>query len=325
MATVPHIALDQWRALIAVVDAGGYSQAAESLHKSQSAVTYAVQKIESLLGVKAFEIQGRKAILTPTGRMLYRRALALVGEAGDLEQAARTLSAGWEAEIGLAVEILFPSGLLIDCLAQFGHDSPRTRVEVIESVLGGTPEALLKGQADLAISPQIPPGFLGSPLMRLRIIAVAHPDHPLHALGRELSYRDLRGHRHLTVRDTGANRDRRAVTVEVEQRWTVSHMETSIQAACMGHGFAWYPEERIRDELARGKLKPLPLRGGGERYADLYLILADPDFAGPGVRRLAEIIRATVAQECAQHVRKRRPRKAAGRAQESAAVEQSST
>ena len=30
----------------------------------------AVQKIESLLDVKAFEIQGRKAILTPTGQML---------------------------------------------------------------------------------------------------------------------------------------------------------------------------------------------------------------------------------------------------------------
>ena len=51
---VPHITLEQWRSLIAVVDASGYAQAAEALHKSQSAVTYAVQKIESLLGVKAF-------------------------------------------------------------------------------------------------------------------------------------------------------------------------------------------------------------------------------------------------------------------------------
>ena len=104
----PHIALDQWRALIAVVDSGGYAQAADALHKSQSSVTYAVQKIESVLGVSAFEIQGRKAVLTSTGHMLYRRALALVGEAGDLELAARKLSAGWEAEIGLAVEVLYP-------------------------------------------------------------------------------------------------------------------------------------------------------------------------------------------------------------------------
>jgi DNA-binding transcriptional LysR family regulator len=290
----PHISLEQWRALIAVVDAGGYAQAAAALFKSQSAVSYAVQKIESLLKVKVFEIQGRKAQLTPTGHMLYRRAVALVGEATGLEQAARTLSAGWEAEIRIAVEILFPSALIIACLARFGEESPRTRIELIESVLGGTPEALLKGQADLAITPSIPPGFLGAPLLRLRLIAVAHPDHPLHRLGRSLTQRDLLAHRHLTVRDTGASRDRRAVTVEVEQRWTVSHMATSIEAIRGGHGFAWVPEERVRGELESGELKPLPLRDGNERFVDLYLVLAEPDFAGPGVRRLAEIIRASV-------------------------------
>lgn len=298
MPSVPHITLEQWRALLAVVDAGGYAQAAERLHKSQSAVTYAVQKIEHLLGVKAFEIQGRKAILTATGQMLYRRALALVEEAADLEQAAHTLSAGWEAEIHLAVEILFPTRLLLKCLERFGQESPRTRIEMIESVLGGTSEALLQGQADIAISPTMPPGFLGDPLLRMPVVAVAHPDHPLHRLGRELSFRDLRAYRHLVVRDSGARRDRRAVSVEVDQRWTVSHLSTSIAAVRSGYGFAWLPEEHIRDELAAGSLKRLPLREGRERLAELYLILADPDFAGPGVRRLAAIIRQEVAAAC---------------------------
>ena len=296
----PHIALEQWRALIAVVDAGGYAQAAEALHKSQSAVTYAVQKIETLLGVKAFEIQGRKAVLTPTGQMLYRRALALVGEASELERAARTLSAGWEPEIGLAVEILFPNWLLMDCLARFGEESPQTRVEIIESVISGTPEALLTGQADLAITPRIPPGFLGTPLMRLRLVAVASPQHPLHRLGRDLGYEDLRPHRHLPVRETGSTRDRRTTTVEVEQRWTFSTLASSITAACRGHGFAWYPEEGIREELASGQLKPLPLQGAEERYIELYLVLAAPDFAGPGVRRLADLITQGVAEGCRQ-------------------------
>jgi len=293
----PHITLEQWRSLIAVVDAGGYAQASESLHKSQSAVTYAVQKIESLLGVKAFEIQGRKAILTPTGQMLYRRALALVDEANDLEQVAHALSAGWEAEIRIAAEILFPSRLLLACLNRFGQESPGTRLELIESVLGGTSDALLKGEADLVISPQLPPGFLGDPLMRIRLRAVAHADHPLHHYDRELTYRDLRAYRHVVVRDSGANRDRRTATVEVDQRWTVSQVATSIQAVCMGYGFAWLPEEHIREELRSGMLRPLPLREGGAREASLYLILANPDFAGPGVRRLAEIIRESVGSE----------------------------
>jgi DNA-binding transcriptional LysR family regulator len=294
MMKAPHITLEQWRSLIVVVDAGGYAQAAEILNKSQSAVTYAVQKIESLLGVKAFEIQGRKATLTPTGQMLYRRALALVEEARDLEQAAHRLSAGWEAEIRIAAEILFPCRLLLDCLDRFGRESPHTRVELIESVLGGTADALFKGEADLVISPEQPPGFRGELLMRVRLIAVAQADHPLHRYGRALTRRDLRAYRHLVVRDTGGKRDRRAVSIEVDQRWTVSQIATSIQGVSLGFGFAWLPEAHIREELKTGFLKPLVLREGGTREVPLYLIFANPDFPGPGVKRLAEIIREVV-------------------------------
>ncbi|MCF7986534.1 MAG: LysR family transcriptional regulator [Methylovulum sp.] len=286
----PHITLEQWRSLIEVVDAGGYAQAAEKLCKSQSAVSYAVQKIESLLDVKAFEIQGRRAILTPTGQTLYRRALALVNEANELERAAHKLSAGWEAVITLVAEILFPSEQLLRCLQQFSQESPGTRVELIESVLGGTSDALLSGNVDLAISPQLPPGFLGNILMQIRLQAVAHADHPLHHQGRELSYRDLQAYRHIVIRDSGTKRDQRAVSVEVEQRWTVSQVATSIQAVCMGYGFAWLPEAQIKEELKTGLLKPLPLREGALREVPLYLILANPDFAGSGVKRLAEIL-----------------------------------
>ena len=98
------ISLDQWRALVAVVESGGYAPAAEALGKSQSAVTYAVQKIETSLGVRAFALEGRRAVLTDTGRLLYRRGRALVAEADELERSARNLSAGWEAELWLAVE-----------------------------------------------------------------------------------------------------------------------------------------------------------------------------------------------------------------------------
>jgi len=300
--TAPRISLEQWRALIAVVEAGGYAQAAKKLSKSQSSITYAVQKLQSLLGVRAFSIEGRKAVLTPTGRLLYRRACALMAEAGSLERSARALSAGWEAEIRLAAEIIFPTWLLLRCLDRFGAESPQTRIELIESVMGGTPEALLQGQADIAISPTVPVGFLGDPLMRLRAIAAAHPEHPLHRIRRPLTDRDLRAHRHLVVRETGSQRTSRALPMEAKQRWTVSHLATSIQAARMGYGFAWYPEDAIRDELAQGTLKPLRLREGKVRFAELYLIIAERDDPGPGTLRLAQIIREAVMSECAKEM-----------------------
>src|SRR5436190_332560 len=106
---VPRITLEQWRALQAVVEGGSYARAAEALHKSQSTITYAVQQIQSLLEVKVFEIQGRKAVLTEAGQVLYRRAKTLLDEAAALERGAAEMAEDWQPEIRIAVEAVFPT------------------------------------------------------------------------------------------------------------------------------------------------------------------------------------------------------------------------
>ncbi|HYL25044.1 MAG TPA: LysR family transcriptional regulator [Burkholderiales bacterium] len=296
--SAPRITLDQWAALAAVVEAGGYAKAAETLHKSQSSVTYAVQQLESQLGVKAFEIKGRKAVLTPAGQLLHRRARVLLDEAASIEKAAKSASAGWEAEIRIAGEIVFPAWLLLRCFDKLNAESPHTRIEYFESVIAGTNELLLAGRVDLAITASIPQGFDGTLLMPLRMLLVAHPEHPLHKLGRPLTMRDLRAHRQLVVRETGELRPTKT-WIEATQRWTVSHTSTAIFAASMGYGYGWYPEERIRGELQRGALKLLPLRDGAERVGQFYLVFADRENAGPGTLRLGEIIHEMVKKECA--------------------------
>jgi DNA-binding transcriptional LysR family regulator len=168
---------------------------------------------------------------------------------------------------------------------------------------------------DFALTPRVPPGFIGESLMRLGFVPAAHPSHPLFRLGRRLSLQDLRKHRSLVVRDTSVKRDKRGAFLEAEQRWTVGHMATSLQAARMGFGFAWYPEDKIRQELAAGELKVLPLEGGGDLFAEIYLVLTDPEGAGPGVRRLAELLKEDVRSECAREPANARERRtaAAGR------------
>lgn len=292
MTARTRVSLEQWRSFTAVVDAGGYAQAAEALDKGQSTITYAVKKLEETLNVSAFEIKGRRAVLTSTGELLYQRALHLLEEAFRLEQAAKSVSAGWEPVIGLSVEVLYPTWLLLQGLAEFGEESPHTHIELYESVMGGTQENLLQGRAAMALTPNVPVGFQGEPIMSLKFLPVAHPEHALHQLNRKLSTKDLRRHRHLIVRESGSQRSR-ALGIQSEQRWTVSNMPTSIGAACRGYGYAWFPVHKIQRELADGELKPLPLVGGGERILTMYLVLADPEGAGPGVKRLAEILRAS--------------------------------
>src|SRR5512135_3800090 len=109
----PRITLDQWSALVAVVEAGGYAQASARLHRTQSTITYTVKKLEDLLGLKVFEIKGRRAVLTPAGQVLYRRGRTLIEEAARTEQAAAELARGWEPEIRVAADIIFPTWLML--------------------------------------------------------------------------------------------------------------------------------------------------------------------------------------------------------------------
>lgn len=297
----PRISLEQWRALIAVVEAGGYAQASEAMSKSQSTISYAVAKIENLLEVRVFEVQGRKAVLTSAGEVLYRRAKLLVEEAAGLENAAGNLAEGWEPEIRIAVDHLFPAGILLQVLGQFSDQCHQTRVQLHETVLSGNEEVLLEGKVDVAITPIVPVGFLGDPLMRVRFLPVAHPDHPLHQLGRDVAYQDLRRHRQMVIRDSGTKAQRDAGWLGSEQRWTVSHNVTSIKSVCMGLAYAWLPVLDIEDELRNGLLKPLPMREGKERFAQLYLVYADRDYAGPAARQFASMIVEGVARICSGH------------------------
>ncbi len=293
MNAFPKISLDQWRALVAVVDQGGYAQAAQALNKTQSSISYAVHKIEQLLDVALFEIHGRKAELTDAGTTLVRRGRELVEQAAAVERAARHLGAGWEAELRLSVEVLYPTWELLQVIDSFCQRCPQTRVELYESVLGGTDEALLERRVDLAVCSQLPPGFHGMPLRQVRLIPVAAPTHPLHQLGHRLSHADLRQHRQVMIRDSGSARTRSGGWQGSEQRLTVSNKATAIRALCMGLGFAWQAQASISDELAQGRLKALPMEAEATRHVWLHLVQTDGDLAGPATRLMAELLQQT--------------------------------
>lgn len=236
-------------------------------------------------------------MLTPAGELLYRRAKVLAEEAARLERTATELGRGWEPEIRIAMDIVFPTWLMLKCFAEYAAERPETQLELYETVLGGTEEALLARRVAFAVGTQVPPGFAGDVLMPVRAVCMAAPTHPLHRLGRELTLEDLRPHRHLVIRDSGEVRERSAGWLN-ELRWTVSNKATSIHAACLGMGYAWYPEDSVRGELERGALEPLPLREGAVKAGTLFLTFADREAAGPGTLRLAAIVREAVKREC---------------------------
>lgn len=287
--------LEQWRMFRAVVEHGGFAQAAEAIHKSQSSINHAVHKLQDQLDLPLLEVVGRKAQLTEAGRLMLRRSGQLLDQAEQLETVARSLAQGDEAELRVAVDEIYPPDCLAEALARLSAEYASTRVELIETVLTGGPERLLAGDVDLLIAGEVPAGFLAEPLTDVDFVAVSHPDHPLQRLDRSLNLQDLAAHRQVVVRDSASGARADAGWLGAEQRWTVSHVATSVAMICRGMGFAWLPLTRIARELDEGELRELPLERGSRRRVSLYLTYADPDRAGPATARLGQLLHEQIA------------------------------
>lgn len=291
-----RVSLEQWKALQAVIDYGGYAQAAEKLHRSQSSVSYAVNRLQELLGIQVLEIKGRKAELTEAGKVILLRSRQLVADASHIEQLAQHLNSGWEAEVKLAVESAFPTEYLMQALKDFNKLSHQTPVRIEEVVLSGADEALIEGRVDLAITPFIPQGFLGEELIRVNFLAVSTPDHPLQHLGRSLNSKDLNRETHVIVSDSG-NKGLDGGWISDARRWTVTSPESALKLISNGLGFGWLPEKEIQQQLNEGSLKPLPLKQGKNNPAILYLVYADVEQTGPATKQLAEIFKSICIKE----------------------------
>ncbi|SDU07539.1 LysR family transcriptional regulator [Halopseudomonas salegens] len=286
----PRVTLEQWRALQTVVDEGGFAQAAEVLHRSQSSVSYAIKRLEEQLGIPVLEIVGRKAVLTEAGHTLLQRSRNLTDQASLLENLAQQIEQGWEPEINLVADAAYPTERLANALKAFLAFSHGSRVQLREEVLSGVEEQLLAGNADLAISGLQITGYLAKELGSIEFIAVAHPEHALHQHQHLLSQDDLKSELQVVTRDSGARHPRDAGWLGAEQRWTVANLATAAELVASGLGFAWLPTHEIRHFMVDGRLKPLSLVQGGRRNHMMYLYVGQEKPQGPASKILADLI-----------------------------------
>ncbi len=282
-------ALDQWAVLASIVDEGGFAAAAEVLHKSQSAVSYAVARLQEALGISLLEVDGRRAVLTAHGKTLLKRVRPLLRDLDTLEELAQTLKQGWEPELKLVVDVAFPRARLLEIIAELQKLCPNTEMQVSDAVLSGAEEAITENRADVVVTAVLPADQMGQLLLTINFIAVASPGHPLFALDRPLTADDLIRHVQVVVRDSGVKHPRDDGWLGSERRCTLSSMEASLATVKAGLGYAWLPEHLISDAIQQGMLRTLPLAVGGSRAVPLNLVLVRPQTAGPAAHAAVEI------------------------------------
>ncbi len=253
------ISLEALQLLDAIEVRGSFAAAAEALHRVPSALTHAVRRLETDLGLAVFERTGRRAVLTPAGRALLEEGRHLLRAAGDLECRVKRIATGWETELRIAVDRVIDATALLPLVAEFDREASGTRLRFSYEVLGGCWDALVTGRADLAIgaSGEAPPGggWIVRPLGHVDFAFAVAPHHPLAAAPEPLAPQLVAQYRGIAIADTSrALLARTTGLLSGQDVLTVPDPETKLAAQAAGLGVGYLPAAMARREAAAGRL-----------------------------------------------------------------------
>lgn len=141
--------LDQLRTFVAIADSGSFTRAADTVHKTQSAVSMQMRRLEERIGKPIFGRDGRSAKLTEQGERLLGYAQRMVRLSDE------TVAAFDDDELSGRVRLGTPDDyadrFLPEILARFSRSNPRVEVTVVCEPTLQLVDCLRAGQLDLGI------------------------------------------------------------------------------------------------------------------------------------------------------------------------------
>lgn len=169
---------DLLRTFLAIAETGSFTRAAEEVHKTQSAVSMQMRKLEDRLGRALFERGGRSVRLTPEGQRLMDYAQRIVRL--NQEAVAAFTEPALAGSVTLGVPDDYADRLLPRVLSAFARSHPY--VELVVHCNGSVMLArdLDRGELDLAIVTHGASGRLAEVVRREPLSWVASPEHCAH-------------------------------------------------------------------------------------------------------------------------------------------------
>ncbi|MFM9925889.1 LysR family transcriptional regulator [Variovorax sp. H27-G14] len=139
--------LQHFEHLLAVVDTGSFSRAAERLHLTQPALSRSIQAMEDELGGPLIDRTGKRKGLTPLGALVASRARRVTLEVSEMKRSAALLADLALGAVRLALGPAPTAVLALPLLRHIAETYPRLRVHLI----GGPAEQQLVALRDRAV------------------------------------------------------------------------------------------------------------------------------------------------------------------------------
>ena len=237
-----NVTLRQLRAFCALAHTRSFTEAASSLHVTQSALSGLIKELEQILGVQVVHRSTRKVQLSEAGREFYPLAIKILQDLDGALDAMADLKALKRGVVRIAAPQLLSCTVLPEVMAAFKRVCPDIQVRLFDSMVESVLPRVSSGEVDLGVGPEREslPEIEASTLFELPFVVVFPPGHPLGkkktvrwdeaikhpliALQGEFTQR-LRGDLHEALRDS-------ALTPSTE----VGFMTTAFSMVSMGLG-----------------------------------------------------------------------------------------
>jgi len=295
--SAPHLfTLRQLQYLVAVADLLSFRKAAERCNVSQPALSAQLAELEAALGVRVFERDRRRVLLTPAGSGIVERARRLLADADALTEAARRATDPLAGKLRLGIIPTISPYLLHRISPVLRKEFPKLRPVWIEDKTAMLAAALQRGDLDAAIvALEADLGRLdAAPIAADQFVLATPQGHRLSSKKVAVSPADLRGEGVLLLDDGHCFRDQALTVCEGagarELEFRATNLSTLAQMVASGAGITLMPQLAVPVERRRAGIhlrhfsKPAPHRTIG-------LVWRKGSPLDGALRKIAEVLR----------------------------------
>jgi len=257
--------ISQLEVFLSVAQERSFSRAAESLHRTQPAVSQAIRRLEAELGEPLFDRSSKDGTLTAAGRVLLefaqqmmnlrQHAHSAIRELRDLQRGKLTLSANEYTVMGL-----------LPLIPTFRARHPHIKIEVKRSLASRIPSEILGRDAEIGVVTFKPndASISSIPVISDELALIVAPEHPLATAG-TVSVKELGAETFIAHNVPSPYRERVIKTFEKHRTPLNISMEMPTLEAIKRMvedrmGVALVPRLTAQTEIARGLLVGLTVK-----------------------------------------------------------------
>jgi DNA-binding transcriptional LysR family regulator len=267
--SISTLSFEQLQTFQAIVEAGTFTRAAESLFLTQSAVSQRIKRLEGTLGVELFDRQhnGRELRLTGAGERVLRFAGTMLRQMEELRSALQEHQAPGVEEPITIVTTAPIARALVPLLEAFRDRFPRVRVTVTHSDSGAINDTVASGRAEIGtqFAEWATGRFHKVTILRDQVVLVARANHPILA-GQGLPASHL-VHTYFVLAARGtffrhlADEWAASVGLVIEGALESYSYDLMREAVLHRLGIAIMPQWMVQEELRTGLLRIVPVPG----------------------------------------------------------------